>query len=51
MDHLKYRVTFALLIPMLFFNLSAGALFGAAHAAKESGHSSTHSISIFQWRQ
>lgn len=47
MNHLKYRITFALLIPMLFLNLSASALFGAAHAAKESGHSSTHSISIF----
>lgn len=47
MNHLKYRITFALLIPMMFLNLSVSALLGAAHAAKESGHSSTHSISIF----
>jgi hypothetical protein len=46
MNHLKYRITFSLLIPMLFLNLSASALFGAAHAAKELGHSS-HNISIF----
>ena len=47
MSHLKYRITFAILIPMLFLNLSASTLFGAAHAAKESGHSSTHKISVF----
>lgn len=47
MDRLKYRLTFALLIPMLLLNLAAGALFGAAHAAKELGHSSSHNISFF----
>jgi len=47
MNHLKYRIIFALLIPMLFLNLSASALFGAAHAAKELGYSSSHNISIF----
>jgi hypothetical protein len=47
MNILKYRIAFILLIPMLFFNLSASALLGAAHAAKELGHSSTHNVSIF----
>lgn len=47
MNHLKYRIAFALVIPVLFCNLTANALFGVAHAWTESGHSSTHKISIF----
>lgn len=45
---LKYKIIITLIITTtLFFNLSANALFNAAHAVEESGHSSTHKLSIF----
>ena len=47
MNHLKYRIVFALIIPVLFFNLSTNALFGVAHAFEESGNSTAHKVSIF----
>lgn len=47
MIHLKHRIIIALIIPVLFLNLSANALFSVAHAVEESGNSSTHKVSIF----
>ena len=46
MIQLKYRIVFALVIPVLFFNLSTNALFGAAHALEESGKSTSHKVSV-----
>ena len=47
MIHLKYKIIIALIIPVLFLNLSANTLFSVAHAVEESGHSATHKVSIF----
>lgn len=47
MTRLKYRIFCALIVPVLFLNLSASALFGAAHAVEELMDSSAHTISIF----
>jgi len=47
MIHLKYKIIILLIIPILFLNLSATALFSVAHAVEESGHSATHKVSIF----
>ncbi len=47
MIQLKYRIIIAIIIPILFLNLSASAMFSVAHAVEESGHSTAHKISIF----
>lgn len=47
MNRLTYRIVFALVIPVLFCNLTANALFGVAHGLQKSGNSSAHKISIF----
>ncbi|HBG06731.1 MAG: hypothetical protein A2075_14550 [Geobacteraceae bacterium GWC2_58_44] len=46
MNHLKYRIVFALIIPVLFFNLSTHGLFGVAHALEKSENSNPLKISI-----
>jgi hypothetical protein len=47
MIHLKHRIIIAIIIPLLFLNLSATAMFSVAHAVEESGNSSSHKVNIF----
>lgn len=47
MLHLKYRILILLILPVLFINLSANALFSIAHSMQDSGNSSAHKVSIF----
>ena len=47
MIRLQYKIIISLIIAVLFFNLSANALFSAAHTVEESGVSSPHKLNIF----
>lgn len=47
MIHPKYQLIIALLIAVLFLNLSGQGMFKVANEAEESGHSSAHKLSIY----
>lgn len=47
MIHPKYQIIIALIIAVLFLNLSGQGMFMVAHEAEESGHSSARKLSIF----
>jgi len=46
MIYLRYPIVIALIIAVLFLNLSVQGMFRVAHAAEESGNSAAHKLNI-----